>query len=196
MRIHFVGADLEENLGLGILAAVVEREGHRPRIVPFNDVSEIDDAVKRAMSRDPDVIGLSIQFQHRAPEFLALARKLREAGYAGHITCGGQFPTLAWKETLEGSNGVDSVLAAAASCDEGSTFDGQKDDGYDGSAGEGNFAPPYGVPGGFGGAGAGGAIGGAGGVTGGGGGAAGAGGGTGGGGGAGGAGGTGGVGGE
>src|SRR5262245_44569782 len=49
MRIHFVGADLEENLGLGILAAVAERAGHRAKIVAFNDLSEIDEAVRRAM---------------------------------------------------------------------------------------------------------------------------------------------------
>src|ERR1700752_3489788 len=54
MRIHFVGADLEENLGLGILAAVAERAGHRARIVAFNDISEIDDTVKHALARDPD----------------------------------------------------------------------------------------------------------------------------------------------
>src|SRR5215213_2401747 len=100
MRIHFVGADLEENLGIGILAAVAERSGHGAGIVPFNDVTEIERVVTRAMAGDPDVIGLSIQFQHRAPEFLSLSRKLREAGYKGHITCGGQFPTLAFREVL------------------------------------------------------------------------------------------------
>lgn len=110
MRIHFVGADLEENLGIGILAAVVERHGHEAGIVPFNDVSETERVVRRAMEGDPEIIGLSIQFQHRAPEFLGLSRKLREAGYRGHITCGGQFPTLAFREVLEPKNGVDSVV--------------------------------------------------------------------------------------
>lgn len=110
MRIHFVGADLEENLGIGILASVAERHGHEAGIVPFNDVSEIDGVVRRAITGDPDIIGLSIQFQHRAPEFLSLSRKLREAGYRGHITCGGQFPTLAFREVLEPANGVDSVV--------------------------------------------------------------------------------------
>lgn len=110
MRIHFVGADLEENLGIGILAAVAQQHGHDAGIVPFNDVSEIDGVAERALTGAPDVIGLSIQFQHRAPEFLALARKLREAGYRGHLTAGGQFPTLAWREALEPAHGVDSVV--------------------------------------------------------------------------------------
>src|SRR4028118_124102 len=110
MRIHFVGADLEENLGLGILASVAERSGHEAGTVPFNDVAETERVVRRAMEGEPDIIGLSIQFQHRAPEFLGLSRRLREAGYRGHITCGGQFPTLAFREVLLPENGVDSVV--------------------------------------------------------------------------------------
>jgi len=110
MRIHFVGADLEESLGMGILAAVCEQHGHAWRVVSFNDAAETNAAVEQAMKGAPDVIGLSIQFQHRAPEFLALSRALRAAGYQGHITAGGQFPTLAWQETLAERNGVDSVV--------------------------------------------------------------------------------------
>ena len=45
MRIHFIGADLEENLGLGILTAVAENHGHQATIVPFNEASEIDRVV-------------------------------------------------------------------------------------------------------------------------------------------------------
>jgi anaerobic magnesium-protoporphyrin IX monomethyl ester cyclase len=110
MRVHFVGADLEESLGMGILAAVVERAGHRWQIVSFNDPAETAEVARRALSGAPDVIGLSIQFQHRAPEFLALARALRDAGFRGHLTAGGQFPTLAWQEALLPVHGLDSVV--------------------------------------------------------------------------------------
>lgn len=95
---------------MGILASVVEREGHAWRIVSFNDPAETPAAVKRALADDPDVVGLSIQFQHRAPEFLALARALREAGFKGHLTAGGQFPTLAWQQALDRAHGLDSVV--------------------------------------------------------------------------------------
>jgi radical SAM superfamily enzyme YgiQ (UPF0313 family) len=110
MLVHFVAADLEENIGVGILAAVVERRGHSARVIPFNDAAETERAVARALEGAPDVIGLSIQFQHRAPEFLALARALRARGYRGHVTAGGQFPTLAWREALSPEHGVDSVV--------------------------------------------------------------------------------------
>ena len=92
MRIHFVAADLEENIGVGILAAVAAKHGHEAHVVPFNDASETSRAAERALEGEPDVIGLSIQFQHRAPEFLALARELRARGYRGHVTAGGAVP--------------------------------------------------------------------------------------------------------
>jgi anaerobic magnesium-protoporphyrin IX monomethyl ester cyclase len=110
MRVHFVAADLEENLGVGILAAVVEKHGHEAAVVPFNDLSELERVVERVTREQPDVVGLSIQFQHRAPEFVRLARRLRAAGFRGHLTSGGQFPTLAWRETLAPENGIDSVV--------------------------------------------------------------------------------------
>jgi radical SAM superfamily enzyme YgiQ (UPF0313 family) len=110
MRVYLVGADFEENLALGILAAVVERQGHQPRVVVFNQPSEIGRLVERITEDAPEVVGLSMQFQHRADEFLTLARGLRDAGFRGHITCGGQFPTLATAETLECHAGIDSVV--------------------------------------------------------------------------------------
>ena len=110
MRVFLVGADFEENLALGILAAVVEEQGHECRVMPFNQAAEAASLVQRIVAAAPEVVGLSMQFQHRADEFLSLSRALRDAGYRGHITCGGQFPTLASVETLECDAGVDSVV--------------------------------------------------------------------------------------
>src|SRR5262245_51477054 len=109
MRLCLVGADFEENLGVGMIAAAAEEAGHPVTFVPFNTVADTKAIARRVAADKPDVVGLSIQFQHRVYEFLALARCLRAAGYRGHITCGGQFPSLAWKETLENRHGVDSV---------------------------------------------------------------------------------------
>jgi radical SAM superfamily enzyme YgiQ (UPF0313 family) len=110
MRIQLVCADLEENLGVGILASIAERHGHTVDIVGFSEEHEAERVIARVTQRQPDLVGLSIQFQHRAPEFIRLARRLRDAGFGGHLTCGGQFPTLAWRETLSPGNGVDSVV--------------------------------------------------------------------------------------
>jgi radical SAM superfamily enzyme YgiQ (UPF0313 family) len=110
MRIALVGADLEENLGLGIIAAIAERDGHEVEILPFNAVDETAALLARLLETRPALVGMSIQFQHRAHEFLALARSLRAKGYAGHITAGGQFPSLAHREVLGRGHGVDSVV--------------------------------------------------------------------------------------
>ncbi len=110
MRVYLVGADFEENLGLGILAAVCREKGHEPYILPFNVPGDTEAIVRRVMADAPELVGLSIQFQHRAHEFLALSRRLRQAGYRGHVTSGAQFPTLAYREVLEGGHGVDSVV--------------------------------------------------------------------------------------
>lgn len=110
MRVTLVGADLEENLGLGMIAASLEGAGHKVRVVPFDEASAREAVAKRVLGTRPDVIGLGIQFQHRAHDFLALARRLRALGFEGHLTCGGQFPTMAFREVLSRGHGVDSVV--------------------------------------------------------------------------------------
>jgi radical SAM superfamily enzyme YgiQ (UPF0313 family) len=110
MRVVLVGADYEENLGVGMIAATAEAAGHSVRVEPFNDAADAKRIVRTVVTDPPDVVGLSIQFQHRSHEFLMLARTLRRAGYTGHISAGGQFPTLAHREVLGRDHGVDSVV--------------------------------------------------------------------------------------
>ena len=110
MHSYLIGADFEENLGLGAVAAAAERAGHATAILPFNGPSDAEAIVRRVLDGAPEVVGLSIQFQHRAGEFLELARSLRAAGYRGHVTPGGHVPTLAYREVLEGSWGIDTIV--------------------------------------------------------------------------------------
>lgn len=110
MRVLLIGADFEENLGLGMIAAAAEAAGHQVGIVPFNAPSDAPRIARDVAAQSPDVVGLSIQFQHRSHEFLALARALRRQGYRGHLTAGGQFPSLAAREVLGRSHGIDSVV--------------------------------------------------------------------------------------
>ncbi len=109
MQVTLVGADYEENLGLGAVAAVAEAAGHTCRVVPFNVPENADLVVDQVLSSHPQVVGFSVQFQHRAHEFLSLARALRARGFTGHLTCGGQWPSQAWRETLAPRHGIDSV---------------------------------------------------------------------------------------
>ena len=98
MRVILVGADLEENLGVCMINAALDAAGHRVEVVPFNASNEIDSIAKRIASANPELVGLSMQFQHRAHDFLALAKRLRARGFRGHVTCGGQHPTMAYRE--------------------------------------------------------------------------------------------------
>lgn len=110
MRVTLIGADFEENIGVGMIAAAAMEAGHEVDVVPFNTPDQAAEVARRALAGRPDVVGLSIQFQHRAHEFLGLSRRLRAAGFEGHVTSGGQFPTMAWREVLAGQHGVDSVV--------------------------------------------------------------------------------------
>lgn len=110
MRVVLVGADMEENLGLCMISAAAAGARHDVRVVGFNERGEIDAVVQKLLSFKPAVVGLGIQFQHRAHEFLSLSRRLRAAGFSGHITAGGQWPTMAWRHALGASTGIDSVV--------------------------------------------------------------------------------------
>jgi radical SAM superfamily enzyme YgiQ (UPF0313 family) len=93
-----------------MIAACLGRARHRVEVVGYNDLDELDQVVERVMHHRPRLVGLGIQFQHGAYDFLRLAERLRLAGYSGHITCGGQYPTMAWQEILEHEPAIDSIV--------------------------------------------------------------------------------------
>ncbi len=109
MRLSLVGADFEENLGLGMIAACAQEAGHAVLVHPFNEPRQVREIARRIAAARPDLVGLSLQFQHRGHEFVALARALREEGYAGHLTCGGMLASAAWREVLS-EKAFDSVV--------------------------------------------------------------------------------------
>ena len=110
MRLTLVGADVEENLGMGMIAAAATAAGHRVEVLGFNDSDQIPDLVNRIGSSGPDLVGLAAQFQHRGLDFLTLATALRKNGFRGHITAGGHFATMGYASVLAGRYGMDSVV--------------------------------------------------------------------------------------
>ncbi len=89
MRIALVGADVEDNLGLGMVAAALGAARHRVEVVPYNDLDQLDAVLAERRARRPGLIGLGMQFQHRARDFLMLARGLRAEGFRGHLARAG-----------------------------------------------------------------------------------------------------------
>jgi radical SAM superfamily enzyme YgiQ (UPF0313 family) len=114
--IALVGPELEENLSLRYLAASLEQAGFEARIVRFDgegDFGRVAQAI--SLSADPPfLVGISLAFQWRAPDYLALAIGLRELGYRGHLTVGGHFATFAAEPLLADFPAIDSVCRQEA----------------------------------------------------------------------------------
>ncbi len=105
-----VGAEELENLGTRYLAAVLREHGYTVELAPFSTADEMDAVVQRAAEIQPRVVGLSIIFQYRAPEFLELAQAVRQVVPHAHITTGGHFPTFAAADLLRDDPALDSVV--------------------------------------------------------------------------------------
>ncbi|MCA9644851.1 MAG: B12-binding domain-containing radical SAM protein, partial [Myxococcales bacterium] len=112
--IALVGPEIEENLSLRYLAAVLAEAGHESDIVPFNQDGDFGAALEHILATQPDLVGISLAFQWRASDFLALAVALRERGYTGHITVGGHFATFTALELLADFPELDSVVRQEA----------------------------------------------------------------------------------
>ncbi len=108
MRFFLVGPDLESNLSLGYLASSLRRAGHEATIASFTSEEDAPGVLRAA--RDADVVGLSLSFQVRAPEFLALARELKLDRPARPILAGGHFATCAATELLRDHPALDLIV--------------------------------------------------------------------------------------
>lgn len=109
--IALIGPEFEENLSLRYLASSLAAAGYATTIVPFNHEQDLPSIVQQisTASSPPLLVGLSLAFQWRAKDFLALAIALRQSGYAGHITAGGHFATFEAREILADFPELDSI---------------------------------------------------------------------------------------
>ncbi len=110
LDVLLVGAEELENLATRYLAAVLRQHGFTVELAPFSTADELDAVVERAEAVQPRLVGLSVIFQYRAPEFLELADKLRAALPPVHITMGGHFPSFAAPQLLSDYPALDSIV--------------------------------------------------------------------------------------
>ncbi len=95
-------------LGLAYIAAVLEREGHRVKILDTPTLKmDLDEWVQTVKSWSPDVIGFSI-LTPTAPKAYVAARRIKEELGDVILVAGGQHPTYMWSETLD--NGFDIIV--------------------------------------------------------------------------------------
>ena len=106
-----VGPEIEENLSLRYLASSLATAGFGAEIFAFNRGEDLPSTLEAilAPSEPPMAVALSLAFQWRALDFLALAIALRARGYAGHITAGGHFGTFAATDLLRDFAELDSL---------------------------------------------------------------------------------------
>lgn len=113
-HVALVGPEFEENLSLRYIASSLAADGHTTELVVFNSEADFGPVVETILATSPVVVGISLAFQWRARDFLAVAMALRERGYAGHITLGGHFATFEAAHILADFPEVDSVCRQEA----------------------------------------------------------------------------------
>src|SRR5690349_3309838 len=107
MRVLLVGPDYEENLSIRYLSAALTSAGHEGNLAIFN--SPVDAAAVVNASRDADLVGLSMCFQARAPEFLALAQEIKARHPKKMIAAGGHYASCAAEALLAHHPEIDVV---------------------------------------------------------------------------------------
>ncbi len=101
---------LSEHLGIASLKAYVSSRGYSADTLDLAvEYLSIGDGIRLVLTADPRVVGVSLlaDTRFRGLEFI---RKLREAGYSGHIIVGGYFATFASQEILRDFPEVDFVV--------------------------------------------------------------------------------------
>jgi radical SAM superfamily enzyme YgiQ (UPF0313 family) len=107
MRVLLVGPDNEDNLSVRYLSAAVRAAGHEAELVAFNSGADQDAVVAAAAGFD--VVGLSMCFQSRALEFLALADALKRAG-CPLLVMGGHYATCEAEALVSNHRSIDVIV--------------------------------------------------------------------------------------
>jgi TonB family protein len=108
MKTLLVGPDYEENLSLRYLSGSLLSAGHDPVLAAFN--SPIDTGAVANAAQDANLVGLSICFQARAREFLALAQQIKARDPNKLIVAGGHYASCAAEPLLAHHPEIDIIV--------------------------------------------------------------------------------------
>jgi anaerobic magnesium-protoporphyrin IX monomethyl ester cyclase len=107
-RVALIGYQDQGNLGMGYLAAVLQRHGYKAEMIDVRDGGA--KIAARLLKRPPLVVGFSLIFQFFLPQFRRVAAHLRSVGITAHFTIGGHYPSLCHDELLTNFPEIDSVV--------------------------------------------------------------------------------------
>lgn len=108
MRVLLAGPDFEENLSIRYLSSSLQANGHETSLAVFNSAEDVE-AVSQ-QSEETDIVGLSVCFQSRAQEFLALARRIKQKHPGKLIVAGGHYASCAAAALLEHHPELDIIV--------------------------------------------------------------------------------------
>src|ERR1039457_3430018 len=108
MRILLVGPDHEENLSIRYLSGSLLAAGHDTVLAPFN--LAVDASAVANAARSSDLVGLSLCFQARAGDFLALARRIKSHDPDKLVVAGGHYASCAAEPLLVNHPEIDIVV--------------------------------------------------------------------------------------
>jgi hypothetical protein len=109
MRVSLVGADLAAEQDPSAIAAALMASGHRVQIVRCSSSGEVGAVAGRVLSRVPRLVCLCLHRGQDPRPLSALASRLRELGFQGHLTCAGPAESFHHQATVRALN-VDTLV--------------------------------------------------------------------------------------
>jgi len=108
MRVLLAGPDFEENLSIRYLASSLQAKRHETSLAVFNSADDVEAVAEQA--GEAEIVGLSVCFQSRAQEFLALARRIKQLHPGKLIVAGGHYASCAAQPLLEHHSELDIIV--------------------------------------------------------------------------------------
>jgi hypothetical protein len=105
-RVLLVGPDNEDNLSIRYLSAALRAAGHVADLAAFNSAEDHDAVVRKGAHYD--AVGLSMCFQSRAREFLALADAIKSVG-CSLVVMGGHYATCEAEALVMNHRSIDVI---------------------------------------------------------------------------------------
>ena len=97
-----------DNLGIGYMAAVLNKSGFETKIIDVSD--EKEKILENLKGLNPLIVGFSVIYQYHINKFIELIGFLRKGGITCHFTAGGHYASLKYEELFNLIPWLDSVV--------------------------------------------------------------------------------------